>query len=310
MHPLQEAFATLAGETAWTESLRGQIESARFKAAAKAIDAAVANLDGEFGALCRAASTRAVALSGWAELAEAIAVWPGAPITGLTLAIGNEPDLAFEKGVRHPPHLLLGMYTDEAFAWSKVGRAALLAECAGESPAWAGHDEDFEVYLELSGLDGLNTALIHHKQRFLIREGDGPVDVPLRYVEFVVGCWLRALRFHQAVAAAIASDPLPGAITVVSGMVDMRPGVAAVHLPPRRAKRRQAAEATPEDTAADSAPDLSRLDLIRRKPAEAEPPPLPGSAIRRRVAAPAPEPQPEPQTQPKRGLLARLFGRR
>lgn len=311
MHPLQTTFATLEGETAWTEALRAQMEAADFAAAQATLEEAVAALDTDFGHLCRAASRKAVALSGWAELAEAIAAWHGAPITGMTLAVANDPDLAFEKGVLHAPHLLLGLYTDETFAWSSAQREGLLAECAGECPAWAGTDEDVEAFLELGGLDALNTALIHHKQRFLIREGDGPVTVPLRYVEFVVGCWWRALRFHQAVADALAAVPLPGEIAVVSGMVDMRPEVVSIHLPAGRGKRRRASgkkAATPPAPAEalGDAPDMSTLGLIRRKPAEAEQLPRPGSDIRRRLATAAPPPPPPP---PKRSFFARIFGR-
>lgn len=231
MHPLQTTFAAPEGETAWCDSLRRLIEEARFAEAEAVLTEALADLDTDMAPLCEAASAASVAISGWPELAERIELHEGdEPITGLTLAIGNDGDLDFEKGRPLTPYMMLGLYTDEAWGWSKASREELLAECASDSPAWAGTDEDLEAFLEIAGLAPLNTALIHSKQRHFIREG-GETHAPLRYVEYVIGCWWRALRFHQAVAAAQAAHPLPGRVTIVSGMVDMRPDVVSVHLP-------------------------------------------------------------------------------
>ena len=310
MHALQAEFANHAGETAWEERLRGLFGAGALDAVEAELLPLVEALDSEVSRLCLAASRDAVRLSGWAEMAEIIAAVPGPPVTGLTLAVGNELDLAFEKGNLHAPWMAMGVYTDEAWGWSAANRDVLLEQCSGESPAWAGHDEDVEVWLEITGLNALNTALIHHKQRHLIREPGRSVDVPLRYVEFVIGCWWRALRFHQAVADALAGEALPGRIAVVAGMVDMRPGVVSVHLPPapaKAAKRRTKKNPVPVlDGTAWDAPDMAAKGLIQRKPFEEEKP-LTGSDLRRRIAANDEVVAEEP---PKRGLLARLFGRK
>lgn len=233
MHPLQTTFATAEGESAWCDNLRTLIEQARFAEAEEVLAEALTDLDTEMGRLCQATSAASVTISGWPELAERIELHEGdEPVSGLTIAIGNDGDLDFEKGRMLTPYMMLGLYTDEEWSWSNATREVLLAECASEVPAWAGYDEDIEAFVEISGLDALNTALIHSKQRHFIREGDEQ-EAPLRYVEYIVGCWVRALRFHQAVAAAEAEAPLPGALTIVSGMVDMRPDVVAVHLPER-----------------------------------------------------------------------------
>jgi hypothetical protein len=241
MHPLQTTFATAEGESAWCDSLRRLIEQTRFAEAEQVLQEALADLTTDMGELCRAAGTASVTISGWPELAERVELHEGdEPITGLTLAIGNDGDLDFEKGRLFSPYMMLGLYTDEAWGWSNATRDVLLAECASECPAWAGTDEDLEAFLEIEGLAALNTALIHSKQRHFIRDG-GETQAPLRYVEYIVGCWWRALRFHQAVAAAEAAHPLPGRVTIVSGMVDMRPDVVAVHLPAAAARALAAA---------------------------------------------------------------------
>lgn len=331
MHPLQITFATAEGESAWSDRLRDLIGAARFAEAEEILAEAVAELDTDIGNLCRAASAQAVTISGWPELAERIELNEGdQPITGLTVAIGNDGDLAFEKGRLHAPFMMLGLYTDEVFAWSAADREALLAECASESPAWAGSDEDLEAFLEISGLDALNTALIHSKQRHFIREG-GEGHAPLRYVEYVVGCWWRALCFHGAVAIAEGEHPLPGGITIVSGMVDMRPDAVCVHLPeradvpvaaPQPAHAPELAvapvEHAPElvsvglevaelDEAEEEEPalDLAARGLITRKPIVEEKP-LSGADLRRRVTAEVANDVEPPRRQ---GFLAKLFRR-
>jgi hypothetical protein len=245
MHPLQTTFATAEGEEAWCEDLRCLIGAARFDEAEAVLSGALAELDTDLARLCQSTTAASVTISGWPELAERIELHEGdEPVTGLTLAIGNDGDLDFEKGRMLAPYMMLGLYTDEAWKWSEASRETLLAECASESPAWAGTDEDLEAFLDIAGLAPLNTALIHSKQRHFIREG-GEAQAPLRYVEYIVGCWWRALRFHQAVAAAQAAHPLPGPVTIVSGMVDMRPDVVAVHLPARTSCREEAKPAAP-----------------------------------------------------------------
>jgi hypothetical protein len=338
MHPLQTTFATAEGENAWCDTLRRLIERARFAEAEKMLVEALAELDTEMGELCRAAGAAGITISGWPELAERIELHEGdEPITGLTIAIGNDGDLDFEKGRLLAPYMMLGLYTDEAWDWSGATREVLLAECAGDSPAWAGTDEDLEAFLEIEGLAALNTALIHSKQRHFIREG-GETQAPLRYVEYIIGCWWRALRFHQAVAAAEAAHPLPGRVTIVSGMVDMRPDVVAVHLPGPAATAPAVGavkpavalslvvgsgrdEATPpvtlvDEAAADAAdqdkvePEAPTLDLvsrgmISRKPLEEEKP-VSGADLRRRIAG---EPANDADAPRRGGFIARLFGR-
>jgi hypothetical protein len=320
MHPLQITFAAAEGESAWTETLRDLIAEARFAEAETILSEALADLDTDMGELCRAATAQTVAISGWPELAERIELAEGEEaITGLTVAIGNDGDLAFEKGRLHSAFMMLGLYTDEAWAWSQASREQLLAECAGDSPAWAGTDEDLEAFLEITGLDPLNTALIHSKQRHFIREG-GEDHAPLRYVDYVVGCWWRALRFHQAVAAAEADHPLPGGVTIVSGMVDMRPDAVSVHLGGREAADslpvpRLVVQSAPAPILAfddddeveeeeEPALDLVARGLITRKPIVEEKP-LSGADLRRRVTAEVANDDPPV----RQGFFARLFGR-
>ena len=78
-----------------------------------------------------------IVLEGWDDLLPILAEWEGPPVTAITLGLTSPPDLVFEAGQTHEPNLLLGLYSDEAFAFSGASKADLLAECAKEIPAWA-----------------------------------------------------------------------------------------------------------------------------------------------------------------------------
>lgn len=288
-HPLQTTFATAAGEAAWEEGLRDLFERRELAEAERLLRRALIATGGDMMDLCRSASIAKVEISGWEELVDAISLHEGAPITGATVAMGNESDLAFEKGKLHRPFMMLGLYTDEAWSWSSAEANDALEQCRDECPAWAGQDEDIEAFLEIDGLDELNTALIHHKQRHFIREPDEAAPAPLRYVEFVLGCWWRALRFHQAVAVQLDRHGLGGTIPVISGLIDMRPEVVSVHWPIVR----QIPLAEPEthydedeEAEEDDLPTLTRFNLIQRGRLLLEEEEAPSSiALRRRIEA-------------------------
>jgi len=316
MHWLQTKFATAEGEQEWCDTLHLLIERGQFDAAETRLLEALEGLEGEIAGLCRSLHREDVELDGWEDLVEAIEVQEGEPVTGVTLAIANDTDTAFEKGSYHTPDVLLSLYTDEQWNWSAADQDQLLDECAKEEPGWTGAEEDVEVYLEVSGLERLNTALMFHKQRFFFR--DGEVDhAPLRYVDFVVGCWWRALRFHQAVASQLANAPLPACVNLLTGLVEMRADAVCLQCGPARASTVSPQSMVPaaspslvlanenEETAADagSMGSLSAIKVTRVAPVEeAE---SVGAALRRRVAEEAVAVEEEP----KRGLFARMFAR-
>ena len=309
MHRLQELFADAAGEQAFHDELRTLCEAGEFDRAEALLAAELETMDTEIARLCLELPRECVVLSGWDDLASVIAEHEGEPVTGVTLAIANEADLAFEKGRLHNPYVTLGIYTDEVYAFSSASADALLAEClAEEGPAWAGSEEDVEIYLEVEGFGPLNTALIFHKQRHFFRD-DSPDKAPMRYVDYVVGYWWRALRFQQAVAAEYARHGLPGGIPAVAGMIDMRPELICVHTTaaavavPAEPRWEDVDDTVGEGDEGDTV-ETSIAGLISRKPVE-EAQELTGSSLRRRFAN-SEEPEPEPV---KRGLLARLFGR-
>jgi hypothetical protein len=318
MHRLQELFADAAGEQAFHDELRTLCEAGEFDRAEALLAAELETMDTDIARLCLELPREAVILSGWDDLVAVIAEHEGEPVTGVTLAIANELDLAFEKGQLHNPYVTLGIYTDEAYAFSAASAQALLEECqAAEGPAWAGSEEDVEIYLEVEGFGPLNTALIFHKQRHFFRD-DSPDKAPMRYVDYVVGYWWRALRFQQAVAAEYATHGLPNGIPAVAGMIDMRPELICVHTTAAAVADPAApvdewagpgeewaeAEARDEWDDTPETAESSIAGLISRKPIE-EAQELTGSSLRRRFAN-SEEPEPEPV---KRGLLARLFGR-
>ncbi len=311
MHSLQTTFATAAGELAWEERLRALFEARELAEAEQILRGALIESSGEMMRLCRSASLSAVQISGWDELAEAVKNHEGEPITGATIAIGNEADLAFEKGTQHRPYLVLGLYTDTAWGWSSASVEEATSQCHSESPDWAGWDEDIEAFLEIDGLDALNTALVHHKQRHFIREQGEAAPAPLRYVEFVLGCWWRALRFHQAVAVQLDRYGLAGAIPVISGLIELRPEVVAVHWPVVREVPATKAAAAADDGEADegecASPNLTRFNLIQRGRLvvdEAEGPT--GRVLRRRIEV-SEENAEVAEEAP--GLMRRLLGR-
>lgn len=303
MHELQTLFATEEGEAAWTQDLHALFGAGAFDEAEALLAEALTALDTELAWTCLELPREAVVLSGWEEMGEAIAMHEGDPVTGITIAIANEGDRAFEKGQFHHPYVLLGIYTDEAYAFSTAVHWQLLDECHAELPQWAGREEDIEVHMDIDGLDVLNTRLVHHKQRHFFRDG-APTAAPLRYVEFVLGCWWRALRWHQAVATECAIRGLPRAIPVVAGMVDLRPEVVAIH-DTGGGTQRPALRLVGGEGASTMAESFGE-GFIQRKVVEEEAAPPTGSDIRRRALE-----EGEVLEKPQRSSLwGRIFGRR
>ena len=303
MHELQKIFTTEAGEAAWGQDLHALFGAGAFDEAEALLAEALTALDTELAWTCLELPREAVVLSGWQEMGEAIAMHEGDPVTGVTIAIANEGDRDFAKGLAHRPYVILGIYTDEAYAFSRAVHWQLLDECHAETPSWAGCEEDVEIHMDIDGLDGLNTLLVHHKQRHFFRDG-APAAAPLRYVEFVLGCWWRALRWHQAVATECAIHGLPRAIPVVAGMVDMRPEAVAIHASNHGAEPTDLALARSD--AASTIAESFGEGFIQRKVVEEEKAPPTVSELRRRALDHG-----DVLEKPQRvGLWARIFGRR
>lgn len=266
-HPLQTTFATAAGEAGWEEGLRNLFERRELAEAERLLRRALILTGGQMMDLCRRTALRQVEITGWHELVEAVSLHEGAPVTGATIALGTEREPASGETL-HRPFMMLGLYTDEAWSWSSAKSDDALEQCREESPAWAGRDEDIEAFLEIEGLDELNTALIRHPHRHFIREHDNASLAPLAYVEFVLGCWWRALRFHQAVAVQLDRHGLCGPIPVISGLIGMRPEVISVHWPIVRpaplVQPFAASHEAAEDEEGDDLPTFIRVDLIQR----------------------------------------------
>ena len=162
------------------DKLRDLFEAGDLDKAHDLLAQALAGLDTDLARECLAITPEHVSLSGWSELVEAIALHEGEPITGVTLAIANDADSTFEKGQMHRPYMMLGLYSDEGYAFSAADVPGLIAETRREDgPAWAGHDEDIEVYLDCEGLDLINTRLLFHKQRHFFPD-DAPDSAPRR----------------------------------------------------------------------------------------------------------------------------------
>jgi hypothetical protein len=296
-HPLQLAFLEPAGERAWVEAMASLLSAGRAAEADARLAAELAGFDGALARLCKATAAADVALEGWDDLLPILAEWEGPPVTAITLGLTNPPDLVFEPGGTHQPDLLLGLYSDEAFPFSRASKADLLAECGKECPAWVGGEEDVEFYCTISGLDALNTALIHCKHRRFLRDGRDGVEgrAPGGYVEYVLGSWLLATRFLQAVERATAD----ASFRLIVGTVDVNADFVTVLGPD--------APARPVIAAAPAEPAFAPLTFTPWVPKE-DPTAdalASGPTLRQRIKSV----EPEPVEQPRPGFLARLFGR-
>jgi hypothetical protein len=302
-HPLQLAFLEPAGERAWVEEMSRLLSAGRTADADARLTAELVRFDGALARLCKATPAADVTLEGWDDLLPILAEWEGPPVTAITLGLTNPPDLSFETGPDHQPDLLLGLYSDEAFPFSRASKADLLAECGKEYPAWAGAEEDVEFYCTLSGLDSLNTALIHCKHRRFLRDGHDGVEgrAPGGYVEYVLGSWLLATRFLQAAEQAISGHGLPRGCRLIAGTVEVNTDFIAVLGPEQPADAKPARSAAPTGAAfatLTAKPWVPREDQTADALAN-------GPTLRQRVNSV----EPAPEAPPRRSFMARLFGR-
>jgi hypothetical protein len=266
------------------------------------LTAELAGFDGSIARLCKRTPADEAVLEGWDDLLPILAEWEGPEITAITLGLTNPPDLVFEPGYVTEPELLLGLYSDETFAFGGKSNAGLLAECGKEHPAWSGAEEDVEFYCTLAGLAELNTALIHCKHRRFLRDGRDGVEgrAPGGYAEYVLGSWLLATRFLQATEQAIGDHGLPAGCRLIAGTVEVNADFVCV-----LGSDQPTSKATEPASAAESAfaPLIMKPWVPKEGPtADA---PASGPTLRQRLAPVEPEPTDEPQ----RGFLARLFGR-
>ena len=326
-HPIQRTFLTGEGERQWVDTLRGHIVAARLGEADRMVTDALAPFEGRIAQLAKMASADDVWLEGWEDLMPILAEHEGPAITAITVGLTNEPDLVFDGGDEHEPTLVIALYSDDSFPFSNASRDALLAECLSDDPAFAGEEEDVEFYAMLSGLAALNSALIQSKHRYYLRDGRDGIEgrAPGGYCEYVLGTWVRALRFLQALERAADDHGLPDGARLVAGTFGLHTDFASL------LREGEAPAAT--QPAAEIAP-VATLTMKKWEPkhdplADLYAPAATdsGSALRKRVmveepaAAPAPAAAPEPvattplpammdaAVTPKRGFLARLFGR-
>ncbi len=299
MHQLQEVFATAEGERAFEERLHALFAASDFDAVETILSEHIATMDSPVAELCRQLDHDAIEINGLEDVFDCVDGLEGEPVSTVIIVAANPPDLAFEKGKTHEPFLAAMLYTDEDYAFSGTPADQIIAECGNEEgPAWAGKEEDIELYLEIEGFGPLNTALLFHKQRHFFRD-DNPPQAPLRYVEYVVGCWWRALRCQQAIAARVKEHLHPIGIGAVVAVEDMRPELISVLAKPAM---EQVAERRPVVELA----SIEAETFIQRKVVEEEKE-FSGADLRRKVdeiMEEAPEPEPK-----KRGFFSRLFGR-
>lgn len=325
-HPIQIAFLTADGERLWVDRFRGLLVAGRLAEADRMIGEALAPFDGRLARTAKDATVDAVMFEGWDDLLPILAEYEGPAITAVTVGLTNEPDLVFDGGAEHEPTLVIALYSDDSFPFSTAASLALLDECLSDHPAFAGAEEDVEFYSVLTGLAPLNTALIQSKHRYFLRDGRDGVEgrAPGGYCEYVLGTWLRALRFLQALERAVDAHGLPNGARLLAGTFGLHTDFACL--------MREGEAAAPAQALAGIAP-VATLTMKKWEPrhdplADLNAPVAgsSGSALRKRVAADvspppsvvpstiAPEPAPPPPAAApvrasKPGFLARLFRR-
>lgn len=322
-HPLQRTFLTAEGEQAYVDRLRGLFVAGQLAEADRMIASDLAPFDGKLARTIKATSADEVILSGWDDLAPILEEYEGPPIRAITVGLTNEPDLVFDGGTEHEPSLVLALYSDDAFPFSSARADALLAECLSDRPAFAGAEEDVEFYAALSGLAPLNSALIQSKHRYFLRDGRDGVEgrAPGGYVEYVMGCWVRALRFLQALDRAARDHGLPDGARLIAGTFGLHTDFAALM---------ECGERVALDMASSAPAPVATLTMKKWEP---KPDPLAdmyapttGTSIRQKIAQAEPEAMSPPVLMPedfevvaadappavpalRTSFLARLFGR-
>ncbi|MEO9131036.1 MAG: hypothetical protein ABI240_07495 [Sphingomonas sp.] len=296
-HPLQLTFLDLAGEQAWIGEMGSLLAANRADEADARLTAALAGFDGSIATLCKATTPADIVLEGWEDLLPILAEWEGPPITAITLGLANPRDLVFGAPQNPEPDLMIRIYSDEAFPFSRARNADLLAESRSELPAWIDAEEDVEFYCKVSGIAELNAALINCKHRYFLRDGTQS-RAPGGYVEYVLGCWLLATRFLQSVTQAASEHGVPDACRLIVGTVELNADYIAVI----GADQPAAAAPTNAPPAETGFAVLTAKPYVPREDPTAE---APTATLRQRINAP----EAAAGRQPKPGFLARLLGR-
>ena len=295
---LQNTWANPAAEQDYAHTITAMIHSGQLDEAAAKLLGDLAAIDSPLADLCEALTPDTITLSGWDDISTAIAQFEGDRVTAVHLIMSNPTDLVFEaKTDAYDPLIEVAFYTDTHLKFSTLSPEQLLAESLAPNPNWYGQSEDIEVYAEIIGLADLNTALLRHKTQYFLRSDDDGAAVeaaPLGYVEFTLASLFRAVRFHQAVKAALDHYGLAGNVPVIAGMDNMRASIGSVYYP---AHLREVAIA-----------EVATLS-ITVKPRHDELPPCEpsGSSLRRRIMFDTPEEIIAPPA--KQGFFKRLFAR-
>ena len=181
---------------------------------------ALAALESDLAWSCLELPREAVVLAGWTELADAISLHRGDPIKGVTIALAGADGRSIREN--QAPGLKVRLHVDTAASPDAYDFSAW--------PAARGYWKTVEANLEIEGLDLLDARLAYLDQHDDLRTGAPGVASQQSY-QLMLGCWWRALRWHQAVATECRIRSLPGAIPVRVGLVGMHPEVFAVHQP-------------------------------------------------------------------------------
>ena len=326
-HPLQITFLSPEGERAFTDHVRALCVAGRFGEAAAVVEEGLAPFTGRIASRAKALTLDTIVIDGWEDLAEIIAEFEGPAITAITAGLGNEPDLVFDLSKEHEPTLHFHLYSDDVYDFSARSDAELLAACEEECPGWAGEEEDVEFYVGIEGFASLNTALIQCKHIHFLRDGRDGVEgrAPGGYVEYQLGCWLRCIRYLQALAREIDTHGLPEGVRLIAGTFDMNSDMATILGSAKQVAVERSAAAAPVATLTlgewvpkhDPLADMESGSSLRQRIAAGESEPvMPGKGDAGAewqdpdaVAPVRPVEDRDEDLHEPRGFLARLFAR-
>ena len=222
--------STLFADEADVRDFERQIEA--LMRAGQGDDAAVivAAALGELGregqplaALCLALQLEDITLAGWDRLAERFAeldeAGPAISAIGIDLSwpghVGLEPDTTGQL----EPYLETSYYSDAAYAFSTSTRHALLEGYGEGSGKWTGAFEDIDNLIESRGFGQVYGAVAPLVERLRAAPGDDPLEADAMRI----GAVFVAVRVHQAVRRAIATQGLPRALAVIVGSNESYP---------------------------------------------------------------------------------------
>ncbi len=214
------------GRAAADAAISALIRAGRLVEAETWLTGALSEHPGAVATACLAVPPDGVTIRGWDELDADLTrlVRGGHHVSAVGLNLSNYHDTDADDWWDKEPAVEVTAYTDEHFPFSTATLQEMLAASATYAAPWtgAGLGQD-EVHPRVSGLRGVNGALLRHQEeRGRTFETDDDLAAYL-------GWWWQHLRFRQAVAGHLDAHGLALTVPVLAGSHDVGPWLVTVH---------------------------------------------------------------------------------